>query len=100
MERQRLAERHVIDPSGDADDDRRTHRTEGHRRALQQHAHQYRRHRREAHGHQQRRDYRRRRTEAGSTFDEAAEQPADDHHLNARVGADGREAGTNGRNTT
>ena len=97
LRHQLRADRCSVEAAIDADDDRRAHRAEGHRRTLHQHAEQHRRHRRETDRHQQRRRDRRRRAKAGRALDEAPEQPRNDDCLDPAVGADRGEPGTDGR---
>ena len=70
---------------------------ESHRRALHHHPEHDRRGRREAQRHEERSRDGRRRPEARSAFDEGAEQPGDDHDLNASVVADPVEGPANRR---
>jgi hypothetical protein len=84
---------------GDADEDRRADRAEGDRRALDHHADHHRRGGRESQSdHQWSRDGGW-RAEAGGALYERAEQPGDDHQLDAPVVADPVEATANRRHT-
>ena len=89
---QLLADGGVIQPGGNAHHNGCAHRAEGHRRALHQHAHQHRRHGREADSNQQRRSNGSCSTKTGGTFNEATKQPGNDDRLDTRIRTNGGKA--------